>query len=333
MSTYFSRLCGFSRRAVLIAVAAGAMAATGGAWAQAFPSRPIKLIVPYPPGGATDMLARKVGEKMAQTLGQPVVVENRPGAGGVLAASFVAKSPADGYTVLVALAGPVVINPLFNPQHSLDALRDLAPVTVLVTSPLVLVTSPAKPYKTIAEFVQKAKAAPGTITYGTSGAGTTMHISGEVISSMSGAKLLHVPYKGNAPSVNDLLGGQIDSVFSDIPVVLPHIAAGKLVPLAVTTRTRHPLLPNVPTLDESGFAGFENTVWQGLMVPAGTPADIVDKLNAAAVAGVNSPDVKDSLTSQGMLPSSTTPAEFRAFITREVPKWTKVVKDLNIKPE
>ncbi len=317
---------------VLIAGAAAVSLVPTLSFAQAWPTKPVKILVPFPAGGATDQLARKVGEKLAVSLGQPFVIENRPGASGLVAGKAVAGAPADGYTLLVAATGPIVVAPVFNPQQNFAPLRDLEPVTNFANSPLVIAAHPGRPFKSIAEMVQKAKAAPGTISYGTSGNGSSMHLTGELLAYTTKTRLIHVPYKGNAPSVQDALAGQIDMVFSDIPVVLPYFTSGQLLPLAVTSAKRHPLLPNVPTLEEAGFPGLETMVWNGMFAPAGTPKVILDKLQQAVVEAMKTPDFVELLASKGVVAVANTPREFRSQLEVEIPKWEKAIADTGVKP-
>lgn len=275
----------FSRRRFTFAtVATLGIALTPMGWAQTYPNKPIKIVVPFPPGGSTDLLARRLGEKLAASLGQPVVVENKPGAGGTTGADSVAKSPADGYTLLMGVTGSNAISASLYPSLPYDPLKDFAPVSQVVSAPLVLAVAAASPIKTVRDYLVAALANP--MTYGSPGNGTSMHLTGEMFEMATGVKLTHVPYRGSGPALNDLLGGSLQSMFGDFLVLLPQIKAGKVVPLAVTSIRRHPLLPDVPTVSESGLpglAGFEATSWQGVFAPATTPRDVVAKLNAELV--------------------------------------------------
>ncbi|RYY93761.1 MAG: tripartite tricarboxylate transporter substrate binding protein, partial [Comamonadaceae bacterium] len=279
-----------SRRHLL--ALAGAALLPLAARAQAYPSRPIRLVVPFPPGGSTDLLARRLGEKLAVAMGQPVVVENRPGAGGTTGADFVAKSPADGHTLLMGVTGSNAIAASLYPRLPYDTLRDFTPVSLLVSAPLVLAVNSASPIRTVREYVAAAKARPG-MTYGTPGNGTSMHLTGEMFDLATGAGLTHVPYKGSAPAMNDLLGGTLQSMFGDFLVLLPQVKAGKVTPIAVTSARRHPLLPDVPTIAESGVPGlerFEAASWQGLFAPAGLPRDVLARLNAEVAKAMEAAD-------------------------------------------
>ena len=300
--------------------------------AQAFPSRPVRIVVPFPPGGSTDLLARRLGEKLAVSLGQPVVVENRPGAGGTTGSDAVAKAPADGHTLLLGVTGSNAIAASLYPRLPYDTLRDFTPVSMVVSAPLVLAVSSASRLRTVQDYVAASKADP--ITYGTPGNGTSMHLTGEMFNLATGARLMHVPYKGSAPALNDMLGGSLQSMFGDFLVLLPQIRAGKVTPIAVTSPRRHPMLPEVPTIAESGMPGlqgFEATSWQGLFAPAGLPRDVLARLNMEVVKALESPDIKEFFGSQGFLVGGSTPEQFRTLIEAEVPKWGRVIKAANVK--
>jgi tripartite-type tricarboxylate transporter receptor subunit TctC len=316
------------RQAATLALAVLAAAAAPLALGQAaYPTKTIKIVVPFPPGGSTDLLARRIGEKLAASMGQPVIVENKPGAGGTTGADGVAKSPADGYTLLMGVTGSNAIAASLYPKLPYDPLKDFAPVTQVVSAPLVLSVNASSPIRNVRDYIAAAKA--GQMTYGSPGNGTSMHLTGEMFDMVTGVKLTHVPYKGSAPAMNDLLGGTLQSMFGDVLVLLPQIKAGKVTPLAVTSTKRHPLLPDVPTLAESGAAGlnsFEATSWQGLFAPAATPRDIVVKLNREVVKALESPDIKEFFGSQGFIVAGSTPEQFKSLIEVEVPKWARVVK-------
>ncbi|WP_298931048.1 tripartite tricarboxylate transporter substrate binding protein [uncultured Ramlibacter sp.] len=302
------------------------------AFAQAFPAKPIRIVVPFPPGGSTDLLARRLGEKLATSMGQPVVVENKPGAGGTTGADHVAKSPADGYTLLMGVTGSNAIAASLYPKMPYDTLKDFTPVSQVVSAPLVLAVNSASPIKTVKDYLAAAKAKP--MDYGTPGNGTSMHLTAEMFDLATGAKLTHIPYKGSAPALNDMLGGSLQSMFGDFLVLLPQIKAGKVRPIAVTSARRHPMLPEVPTLAESGVPGlekFEASSWQGLFAPAGLPREVLAKLNAETVKALDSADIKEFFGSQGFIVGGSTPEQFRALIEAEVPKWGRVIKAANVK--
>jgi tripartite-type tricarboxylate transporter receptor subunit TctC len=320
----------FLRRRTL---ALAALSLPFASWAQGgFPNKPIRIVVPFPPGGSTDLLARRLGEKLSAAMGQPVVVENRPGAGGTTGADFVAKSAPDGYTLLMGVTGSNAIAASLYPKLPYDTLKDFAPVSMVVSAPLVLAVNASSPTRTVKDYLAAAKGKP--MTYGTPGNGTSMHLTGEMFDLATGAKLTHVPYKGSAPALNDMLGGSLQSMFGDFLVLLPQIKAGKVTPIAVTSTRRHPMLPDVPTIAESGVPGlekFEATSWQGLFAPAATPRDVLAKLNTEVVKALESPDMKEFFGSQGFIVGGSTPEQFRALIEAEVPKWGRVIKAANVK--
>ena len=297
-----------------------------------FPSKPIRLVVPFPPGGSTDLLARRLGEKLAVSLGQPVVVENKPGAGGTTGADSVAKSAPDGHTLLMGVTGSNAIAASLYPKLPYDTLRDFTPVSLVVSAPLVLAVGSASNLRTVRDYVAASKV--DSITYGTPGNGTSMHLTGEMFNLATGARLMHVPYKGSAPALNDMLGGSLQSMFGDFLVLLPQIRAGKVRPIAVTSARRHPMLPDVPTIAESGVPGlerFEASSWQGLFAPAGVPRDVLARINTEVVKALESPDIKEFFGSQGFLVGGSTPEQFRALIEAEVPKWERVIKAAHVK--
>ena len=291
-----------------------------------FPTRPIKIIVPFPPGGSSDTVARLLGAGMSQKLGQTVIVDNRGGAGTIIGTDMVAKSPGDGYTLLW-MATPFAINYTLFKTLPYDTFKDFTPVIDGVAIPLVLIVPPDSPYKTLAELIAGAKKAPGRLNYGTSGLGGSPHLATEMFASMAGIKLTHVPYKGSAPAVQDLLAGQTNMVFDTLFLTLPQIKAGKARALAQTGRTRSPLLPDVPTVAESGLAGYEATSWLSVAAPSSTPPEIIKKLNAAAFETLNSPDLREQLLKQGAVVIADSPAEAAARLKVEVERWGKAVRE------
>ena len=296
------------------------------AQAQPYPGKVVRIVVPFPPGGSTDLLARKLAEKFQASMGQPFIVENKPGAGGAVGSDFVAKAAPDGYTLLLGVTGTHGISVSLNPKLPYHPLRDFAPISMVVSAPLVIVVGPEFPAKTLADYVAYAKAHPEQVTHSSPGNGTSMHLTGEMFNLAAGTKLVHVPYKGSAGAVNDLIGGQVQSMFGDFLVVLPQVKAGRIRALAVTSAKRHPLLPDVPTVAESGYPGFEALSWQGLFAPANTPAEIVSKLNAETLKALASEDFREAFAKQGFLVAGSSPAEFRAFIESEIPKWARIIK-------
>ena len=298
--------------------------------AQPYPNKPLRFVVPFPPGGSTDLLARRLCERLQASMGQPCVVENKPGAGGAVGSEFVAKAAPDGYTLLLGVTGSHGISVSLNPKLPYHPIKDFAPISMLVSTSLVLVVGPQFPANTLAEYVTYAKGRPDQVTHSSPGNGTSMHLTGEMFNLASGTKLVHVPYKGSAGAVNDLMGGQVQSMFGDFLVVYPQVKGGKIKALAITSAKRHPMLPDVPTIAESGYPGFEALSWQGLFVPAGTPADIVAKLNAETLKALTAEDFRDAFAKQGFTVAGSSPAEFRAFIEAEIPKWARIIKAGNV---
>ncbi len=303
--------------------------ASGSAWAQAWPSKPISLVVPFPAGGTTDVLARAVGQELSKSLGQAVVIESKPGAGATLGADFVAKSKADGYTLLMGAVHHTIASSVYK-KLPYDFQKDLVPVTTVALVPNVVVVNPNVAAKTTKELLALAKANPGKLTYGSNGNGTGQHLIGAQFESMGGVELLHVPYKGSGPLTTDLLGGQITMSFDTITPVLSHIKAGKLRALAVTTAKRSPALPDVPTLDESGLKGFNLGTWFGVLAPAGTPRDVVVRLNAEIVKIVNAPDFKKKMEDIGADPIGNTPEQMAKQIKDDTERFAKLVKDAGV---
>ncbi|WCM87480.1 tripartite tricarboxylate transporter substrate binding protein [Acidovorax sp. NCPPB 3576] len=319
----------FTSRRTLLA-AALALAATGfapAAFAQAFPNKPITIIVPFAAGGTTDILARVIGQGLSAELGQSVVVDNRAGAGGNIGGQMAARAPADGYTLFMGTVGTHAINAALYKKMPFDPVKDFAPLTRVANVPNLLVANPNQPYKTVQELIAYAKANPGKVNFGSSGSGSSIHLSGELFKSLAKVDMQHVPYKGSAPAVTDLLGNQIGIMFDNMPSAIQHVRSGKLRPIAVTTAKRSPELPDVPTIAEAGVPGYEATSWFGMFAPAGTPAPIVAQLNKALVKVLSQADVKKKLADQGAEPVSETPEQFAAFIQAESAKWGKVVKE------
>ncbi len=312
----------------LIAAAAACALLPGLAAAQgAFPSKTITIIVPFAAGGTTDILARVVAQGMGAELGQPVVVDNRAGAGGNIGGQLAARAPADGYTLFMGTVGTHAINAALYKKMPFDPIKDFAPLTRVANVPNLLVANPAQPFKTVQELIAYAKANPGKINFGSSGSGSSIHLSGELFKSMAKVDMQHVPYKGSAPAVTDLLGNQIAIMFDNMPSAIQHVRSGKLRAIAVTTAKRSPELPDVPTIAEAGVPGYEATSWFGMFAPAGTPAPVVAKLNATIVKVLAMPDIKKKLAEQGAEAAGETPEQFAAFIQKESVKWGKVVKE------
>ena len=319
----------FSRRHGLKLLAAAAtLAVAGGAAAQgAFPSKPINIIVPFSAGGTTDILARIVGQYLGEELGQPVIIDNRPGAGGNIGGMAASRSPADGYTLFMGTVGTHAINQSLYSKMPFDPIKDFAPLSRVATVPNLLVANPAQPFKNVKELIAYAKANPGKVNFGSSGSGSSVHLSGELFKSMTKVDMVHVPYKGSAPAMTDLLGNQISVMFDNMPSAIQHVRSGKLRPIAVTTAKRSPELPDVPTVAEAGVPGYEATSWFGLFVPAKTPADIQQKLHAAIAKVLKDPAVIKKINDQGGEVVIDTQDGFAKFIDAETKKWGKVVKD------
>lgn len=315
----------------LSAIAHAQPAATGAA--QAYPNRPIRVIVPLAPGGGTDTVARLVSGKLSELLGQQLVVDNRGGGGGVIGTEIAAKANADGYTILMGSITTNAVNSVLYRKLPYDPLRDFAAISMVGTVPNALVVHPSVPAKTLKEFLAHAKANPGKINFGSAGIGSAPHLSMELIKSMTGVNMVHVPYKGAGAAVTDVLGGQLQALCSSLAGLLPHIKAGRVRPLGVTTSKRNPQLPDVPTIAESGIPGYEVTIWYALYVPAGTPKPIIARLNAETVKALASPDLKERLTLQGVDVGSSTPEALTAFTKAETTKWAKVVKDAGVQLE
>ena len=316
-----------SRRAALSLAGIAAAAATfaSGAIAQSYPAKPIRIVVPYAPGGAVDIIARATAQELTKRVGQQIIVDNRTGAGGNIGSDTVAKAPPDGYTLLMASPANT-INPSLYTNMPYDPSRDLIPIALIGSVPSVLVANPSLPVQGIKQLIALAKAKPGALTYGSGGSGSTEHLAGEMFKSFAGIDLLHVPYKGGAQVMIDLMGGQVALMFSNQLGVLPHIKAGKLKPLGVASAGRSTALPDVPTFAEAGFPDFKVSVWWGVMGPAGMPKDVVNQLNREIVAGLASPEMKERLQTMSAQPIGGTPDQFAAFFAAETKRWAPIVK-------
>ena len=321
------------KRTVTILLAAAALAATGALAQSNFPSRTVTITVGFAPGGGTDTAARIVAQKLSQDIGQSVVVENRAGAGGNIAAQHIANATPDGYTISLSSVGPLSVSPSLYKSLPYDPKRDIAPITMGVVFPNVFVVNPKVPAKTLAEFVALAKSKPGELNYASSGVGGAGHLAGELFKQAAGIDMVHVPYKGGGPAMTDLLGGRV-TMYPAVPsTALPHIQAGKLVALAVTGPTRLPTLPDVPTVAESGYPGFEAMNWYAFVAPAKTPPEILDYWNRELVKVLRDPGVREKLMQDGLEPMPGTRADLARYIERETEKWGKVVRAANIQPE
>ncbi len=315
----------------LVLLAAGPLGAQDRA--QDYPRKPLRLIVPFAPGGGNDTVARAIAQHLGARLGQPVIVDNRAGAGGVVGAELAAKSPADGYTLFLGGVGSHAVNPNLHARLPYDPVGDFAPITLIASAPSVLVVHPAVPANSIAEFTALAKANPGKLNYASNGNGSSAQLAAVLYESMAGVAMVHVPYKGLAPALVDLLGGEVQAMFSSVVAIVPHIRAGRLRALAVTGRRRTPLLPEVPTLAESGLPGYEAGSWYGILAPAGTPREIISKLHGEMVHALAQPEVRGRLAGEGAEVIGSTPEEFAAHIKSELARMGRLVRGAGIRLE
>ena len=320
-------------RALLAVLFLATLAGTLPACAQEYPRKAIRLIVPFAPGGGNDTVARAIAQSAGASLGQPVVIDNRAGAGGMLGAQLAAKSPPDGYTLFLGGVGSHAVNPNLHAKLPYDPVKDFAPITLIASAPSVLVVHPSLPARTLAEFTALAKASPGRINYASNGNGSSAQLAAVLYESMAGVQMVHVPYKGLAPALGDLLGGEVQAMFSSVVAIVPSIKAGRLRALAVTGRRRAALLPEVPTLDEAGVPGYEAGSWYGILAPAGTPQAIVAKLHEAIVHALAQPEVRERLVSEGAEVIGSTPEAFAAHIAAELARMGKLIRDAGIRME
>ena len=320
-------------KALLTSVALAVLLAPGISAAQAYPTKPIRVVVPFPPGGTSDIIGRTLGQKLGEAWGQPVIMDNRSGVAGSIGAAAAAKSPPDGYTLLVGNVGPVAINGSIYKSVGYDSVKDLTPITLAVTAPQIVVVHPSVPAQTFKDFAALVKRYPGTINYGSSGPGSISHLSAELYKRMTKTDMLHVPFKGSALITIALLSGEVDVVFSDMAVVLPHVQAGKLRALAVTGPKPTPLVPGVPSVAESALPGFAMTSWWGILAPAGAPQPIVTRLNTELGRILRLPDVQKTFATLGVDATTSTPEEFGAFIKTEVVKYAKLVEEIGIEKQ
>jgi len=323
-----------NQRQIIAAIAVCAAAASGIAGAaRPYPLRPVRFIVPFAPGGSTDTLARTIGQKLGESLGQQVVVDNRSGGNGNIGMEIVAHAAPDGYTIVLGYIANLAIGPSLYDKLPFDPVRDYAPITQLAQSPNILVVHPSVPAKTFREFIAYAKAHPGQVNFASASVGSIGHLTGELLNNAAGIRMQHIAYKGSGQAVIDLLGGQIQSMFSGMSSVMPHIKSGRLRPLAVTGAQRSPAAPDVPTIAESGFPGFEATAWYGVLAPAGTPRPVIDRLHDDIVRALKMSDVRERLEGVGFELIGSAPEAFGAYIKSEIRKWAKVVKASGAKPD
>jgi tripartite-type tricarboxylate transporter receptor subunit TctC len=321
------------RRFVMLAtVAAGLLFFGVPALAQSnYPNKPIRLVVPFPPGGGTDILARVIGQKLSESLGQAVVVDNKPGAGGNIGVDAVAKSQPDGYTMVIGQTSNLAVNPTLYPKLPYDPIKDLAPISLVASAPLVMVVAASSPLKSLDDVIAAAKAKPGDVTFASPGSGTVAHLSGELLQQAANVKFQHIPYKGAAQALTDLMGGQVQLYMSSVPTALSQIKGGRIRPLVVTSTKRLADLPDVPTVAESGFKDFETSTWFGLLVRAGTPQTIISKLNSEVNRVLQMPEVREKFASEGAEVVSGTPQQFGDLMKQEIEKWGLVVKESGAK--
>jgi len=316
-----------------LAIAALGVLAPGLAWPQAYPAKPVRLMVPFPPGGSTDIVARIVAQKLGDRLGQQVVVENRGGAGGTIGTEVLAKAPPDGYTLGVASTSTHAVAPSVYTKLGYDPVKDFAPISLVAVSPYLLVVHPDVQVKSLQEFVAYVKARPGKLNYASAGTGSTTHLAMEMLKSAAGLYIVHIPYNGNGPAGTAVIAGQVEALFGSLPAVLPHAKSGRVRPIAVGTPKRSPSLPDVPTVAESGFPGFDASLWLAIMAPAGTPPAVIDRLHKEIVAVIGSPDAADALAKAGAEPISSTPAELAGMVKDGVGKYATIVKQAGVKAE
>lgn len=323
----------FDLRLARLVISAGVLAsAAGGVFAQStYPVKSIRLIVPFPAGGPTDVIARAVGQKLTESLGQSVVIDNRGGGGGNIGSDIVAKAAPDGYTLVMGIVGTHAINASLYSKMPYDTVKDFAPVTLAGAATIVLVAHPSVQAKSVKELIALGKSRPGKINWASPGSGTPHHLAGELFKTMTGIDMVHIPYKGAAPAVIDLLGGQVSLAFVSLPAALPHIKAGRLTALGISAPQRSAVAPEVPTIAESALAGYELENWYGVLAPAGTPREIVNQLNREIVKALQMPEMKERLNSQGFEIRTSTPEQFAAYIKSEIVKWAKIVKDSGAK--
>jgi tripartite-type tricarboxylate transporter receptor subunit TctC len=320
-----------TRLGVAALMSAVALLATPVSHAQDFPNRPIRMVIAFPPGGPTDFVGRLIADKLKDLLPQPVLIENKAGANGAIGADFVAKSEPDGHTLFLSTVGAVAILPNMRTDLPYNVLRDFAPVTLVVRNTTTMVVRTEHPAKTIQDFTALAKAKPGELPFASTGVGSTTHLAMELYQSAAGISFVHVPYRGAAPAMTDLLGGQVQGFFGDVPVLMPQIKGGKVRALAAASDRRNPMLPDVPTLAEAGYPDTSSDNWYGLLAPAKTPPAVIAKINAAFVAAINDPAVKEKLVQSGAIPVANTPAQFGEILKAEIVRWGKIVREKGIK--
>lgn len=321
------------RSLLVILLAAAGIAAWQPAHAQSYPTKPVRLVIPYPPGGGTDTIMRPFVQYLSERLGQPVVIDNRGGAGGSMGMEAVARATPDGYTILAGLTAQLAVNPALYKKLPYDPIKDFAPITLFADGPYLLVVHPSLPVKSVREFVELARKRPNEITYASSGNGSGGHLAAELLTNMTGIKMLHVPYKGGGPALTGLLTGEVQALFAPYASAQGHIKSGRIHALAVTTARRPKAIPDIPTLAEAGVPGYDSGVWYSLLAPAGTPRTIIDRLHRETIAVLNNPEFAKLLAEQAIDPIGNTPEELAQYIKSEIDKWAKVVKEAGVRIE
>jgi len=316
-----------------IAAALALAGLTAAAAAQSYPVKPVRLVVPFTPGGSTDILARLIGQKLGEAFGQQVIIDNRPGAGGNIGVELVARAAPDGYTLVMGHIGTFGVNPTLYAKLPYDPIKDFQPITLFAKVPNMMAVNPSLPAKSVQELIALAKAKPGALNYGSGGNGSAAHLASEYFKLMTKTDMQHIPYKGTAPAITDLIAGQLSLAITGVPPLLPHVKAGKLRALGVATAQRLPLLPELPTIAESGVPGYEATQWYGVLVPALTPRDTVARLHAEIVKALQRPEVRERLAAEAAEPVGNTPEQFQAFIKAEIARWAPVVKASGARPD
>jgi tripartite-type tricarboxylate transporter receptor subunit TctC len=320
-------------RLFLAAAFVAGMLGAGVAAAQNYPTKPVRILIGLTAGGATDVITRIVAQRLTELWGQTVIVDNRPGATGMIAGELLTKAPPDGYTLMTGFQSGLAVAPALYGKAPYDTLKDFTPITLIGSTPLLMIVHPSFPAKTFKEFVVVAKKSGNTLTYGSGGIGSTPHMTGELLNALLGVRMNHVPYKGEGPAIADTVGGQIPIMFGNLPVALPHVQSGKLRALANTSSARSPLVPDVPTIAESGFKGFAIATWYGFLGPAGMAPDLVNRIQQDVAKVLNQPETRDRLVAMGVDISANTPEQFAALLRAEIPRYAKVIKDANIKAE
>ena len=321
------------KKFLVAALCAASMLHSGASMAQAWPSKPIRMMVPFPPGGSTDIVARIVAQKLSERLGQSIVIENRGGGGGTIGTAAVAKSAPDGYSLAVASTSTHVVAPGVYAKLEYDPVKDFAPIGLMAVSPYLLVVNPSVPAKSLKELVALARQQPGRLNYASAGIGSTTHLAMEMLKAATGTFMLHIPYSGNGPAGTAVVGGQVEILFGSLPALLPHAKSGRVRALAVGTPKRSPSLPDIPTVAESGYPGFDASLGLAIMAPAGTPQPVIDRLNKELATLIAAPDTREALDKAGAEPLSGTPAELAAMIRDGIPKYARVIKAAGVKPE